>query len=117
MRASGVCVGSQGGLTKTELTLGLTGLRNLFDDNALFSAYSVPRGKPHPDLFLHAAEVMGATPPETVVVEDSGSGVEAALAAGDAHVSVRRQWRPTAPGGRRDVPVDVRPAGADRPSG
>jgi HAD superfamily hydrolase (TIGR01509 family) len=78
----GVCVGSQGMVTKTELTLGLTGLRELFDDHALFSAYSVPRGKPHPDLFLHAAEVMGTTPSETVVVEDSASGVEAALAAG-----------------------------------
>lgn len=78
----GVCVASQGMLTKTELTLGLTGLRDLFDDGALFSAYSVPRGKPHPDLFLHAAVVMGSTPPDTVVVEDSSSGVEAALAAG-----------------------------------
>jgi HAD superfamily hydrolase (TIGR01509 family) len=78
----GVCVGSQGMVTKTELTLGLTGLRALFDAEALFSAYSVPRGKPHPDLFLHAAEVMGSTPAETVVVEDSGSGVEAALSAG-----------------------------------
>jgi HAD superfamily hydrolase (TIGR01509 family) len=77
-----VCVGSQGGLTKTELTLGLTGLRDLFAGEALFSAYSVPRGKPHPDLFLHAAEVMGSTPSETVVVEDSASGVTAALSAG-----------------------------------
>jgi HAD superfamily hydrolase (TIGR01509 family) len=78
----GVCVGSQGMLTKTQLTLGLTGLRELFADEALFSAYSVARGKPQPDLFLHAAEVMGSTPSETVVVEDSASGVAAALSAG-----------------------------------
>jgi HAD superfamily hydrolase (TIGR01509 family) len=77
-----VCVGSQGQIEKTEMTLGLTGLRDLFDDGELFSAYSVARGKPHPDLFLHAAETMGSTPAETVVVEDSGSGVAAALAAG-----------------------------------
>jgi beta-phosphoglucomutase-like phosphatase (HAD superfamily) len=51
-----VCEASQGQLTKTELTLGLTGLRRLFDQDALFSAYSVPRGKPFPDLFLKAAE-------------------------------------------------------------
>jgi HAD superfamily hydrolase (TIGR01509 family) len=77
----GVCVASQGQRVKTELTLGLTGLRALFEDGALFSAYDVPRGKPHPDLFLHAAAVMGAAPHETVVVEDSASGVQAASAA------------------------------------
>ncbi|HEY1507379.1 MAG TPA: HAD family phosphatase [Solirubrobacteraceae bacterium] len=78
----GVCVASQGTISKTELTLGLTGLRGLFDDGTLFSSYSVARGKPHPDVFLHAAEVMGSTPSETVVVEDSPSGVTAALSAG-----------------------------------
>ncbi len=76
-----VCVASQGQVEKTELTLGLTGLRPLFDDHALFSAYGVPRGKPHPDLFLHAAETMGASPATSVVVEDSASGVQAAVAA------------------------------------
>jgi HAD superfamily hydrolase (TIGR01509 family) len=76
------CVASQGQLVKTELTLGLTGLRPLFDDEALFSAYDVARGKPHPDLFLHAADRMGATPATSVVVEDSASGVRAAVAAG-----------------------------------
>jgi HAD superfamily hydrolase (TIGR01509 family) len=77
-----VCVASQGKLEKTRLTLGLTGLRDLFAAGALFSAESVPRGKPHPDLFLHAASVMGATPARTVVVEDTPSGVTAAVSAG-----------------------------------
>jgi HAD superfamily hydrolase (TIGR01509 family) len=77
-----VCVASQGKLEKTRLTLGLTGLRDLFATGALFSAESVPRGKPHPDLFLHAASVMGATPARTVVVEDTPSGVTAAVSAG-----------------------------------
>ncbi len=77
-----VCVASQGKLEKTRLTLGLTGLRELFPAGALFSAYSVPRGKPHPDLFLHAAETMGAKPSRCAVVEDTHSGVTAAVAAG-----------------------------------
>ncbi len=76
------CVASQGKLRKSELTLGLTGLRPLFGPHAVFSAYEVPRGKPHPDLFLHAAGVMGATPATSVVVEDTPSGVAAAAAAG-----------------------------------
>ncbi len=77
-----VCVASQGKLEKTELTLHLTGLRDLFAEKALFSAYSVPRGKPHPDLFLYAAAAMDATPDRCVVVEDTTIGVTAARAAG-----------------------------------
>jgi HAD superfamily hydrolase (TIGR01509 family) len=77
-----VCVASQGRLSKTQLTLGLTGLRDLFGPDALFSAHSVGRGKPAPDLFLHAAASMGFEPDQCVVVEDTMIGVEAALAAG-----------------------------------
>jgi HAD superfamily hydrolase (TIGR01509 family) len=76
------CVASQGKLAKTRLSLELTGLRELFADGQLFSAESVPRGKPHPDLFLHAAEAMGVEPARSVVVEDTPSGVTAAVAAG-----------------------------------
>jgi HAD superfamily hydrolase (TIGR01509 family) len=77
-----VCVASQGKLEKTRLSLGLTGLRGLFRPDALFSAYSVPRGKPHPDLFLHAAAAMTVKPSRSVVVEDMPSGVTAAVSAG-----------------------------------
>jgi HAD superfamily hydrolase (TIGR01509 family) len=76
-----VCVASQGKLEKTRLSLELTGLRQLFAERALFSAEQVARGKPHPDLFLHAASTMGVSPSECVVVEDSPSGVSAASAA------------------------------------
>ena len=84
IRAAGiaVCVASQGKRSKTELTLGLTGLRSLFDEDAVFSAHSVKRGKPHPDLFLHAARAMGIPPNRTVVIEDTVIGVTAAVAAG-----------------------------------
>jgi HAD superfamily hydrolase (TIGR01509 family) len=84
IRAAGVavCVASQGKRSKTELTLGLTGLRSLFAEDAVFSAHSVKRGKPHPDLFLHAARAMGATPDRTIVIEDTVVGVTAAVAAG-----------------------------------
>jgi HAD superfamily hydrolase (TIGR01509 family) len=77
-----VCVASQGKLSKTELTLRLTGLRDLFAPDALFSAHTVARGKPAPDLFLHAAASMGARPEHAVVIEDTMIGVRAALAAG-----------------------------------
>jgi HAD superfamily hydrolase (TIGR01509 family) len=76
-----VCVASQGKLAKTRLSLGLTGLCELFPARALFSAEQVTRGKPHPDLFLHAAQAMGAIPADCVVVEDTPSGVAAAVSA------------------------------------
>ena len=84
VKAAGVavCVASQGRRSKTELTLGLAGLRHLFADDALFSAYDVARGKPFPDLFLHAASVMNAASARCVVVEDTTIGVRAAVAAG-----------------------------------
>jgi len=77
-----VCVASQGKLEKTRLSLELTGLRRLFADRALFSAWSVERGKPHPDLFLHAASEMHVEPAGCVAVEDTASGVTAAVSAG-----------------------------------
>jgi HAD superfamily hydrolase (TIGR01509 family) len=77
-----ICVASQGQLAKTRLTLGLTGLRDLFGPDALFSAYDVPRPKPDPALFLHAAATMKTEPSACVVVEDTPSGVTAAVAAG-----------------------------------
>lgn len=84
IRAAGVpvCVASQGKLEKTRLSLRLTKLDGLFPDEVLFSAYSVARGKPHPDLFLHAAATMAAEPSRCAVVEDTPSGITAAVSAG-----------------------------------
>ncbi len=84
IRAAGVrvCVASQGKLSKTRLSLRLTKLDDLFPHQVLFSAYSVAHGKPHPDLFLHAAARMAVEPSCCAVVEDTPSGVMAAVAAG-----------------------------------
>ncbi len=83
VKAAGVdvCVASQGKRAKTELTLSLCGLRDLFDDGALFSADDVARGKPFPDLFQHAAARRGIAPERAAVVEDTVIGVTAAVAA------------------------------------
>lgn len=77
-----ICVATQGKPDKTELTLSLTGLRDQFAEHAVFSAYAVARGKPHPDLFRHAAAEMGHAPDRCVVVEDTPIGVRAGVAAG-----------------------------------
>ncbi len=76
-----VCVASSGEAEKVRLSLGLTGLLPRFAGR-IFSATEVARGKPHPDLFLHAARAMGAEPAGCAVVEDSLPGIEAGRAAG-----------------------------------
>jgi HAD superfamily hydrolase (TIGR01509 family) len=75
------CVASSGTHEYLRHMLGLTGLYERFAGR-IFSADDVSAGKPAPDLFLYAAERMGAKPDACVVVEDSRSGVEAARAAG-----------------------------------
>jgi beta-phosphoglucomutase-like phosphatase (HAD superfamily) len=65
-----------------ELVLGLTGLISYFRADELFSSRMVERGKPHPDLFLFAAESMGFEPADCVVVEDGVLGVIGARRAG-----------------------------------
>jgi HAD superfamily hydrolase (TIGR01509 family) len=75
------CIASSGDHAKMRVTLGATKLMPFFAGR-LFSATEVPRGKPAPDVFLMAAERMGAAPARTVVVEDSVNGVLAGCAAG-----------------------------------
>ncbi|MEU3374821.1 HAD family hydrolase [Streptomyces sp. NPDC006660] len=76
-----VCVASSGSHEKMRHTLGVTGLHDRFAGR-VFSSTEVARGKPAPDLFLHAARRMGVDPAACVVVEDSRPGVQAARAAG-----------------------------------
>jgi HAD superfamily hydrolase (TIGR01509 family) len=74
------CVASNGRLDRVRQRLGMTRLLPFFDPH-VFSASQVAHGKPAPDLFLFAAERLGATPTGCTVVEDSIAGVEAAIAA------------------------------------
>jgi HAD superfamily hydrolase (TIGR01509 family) len=76
-----ICIASSGTHERIRHALALVGLFDRFDPN-IFSAAEVARGKPAPDLFLHAAARMGVSPQRCVVVEDSIPGVAAAIAAG-----------------------------------
>jgi beta-phosphoglucomutase-like phosphatase (HAD superfamily) len=57
----------------------------------------IKRGKPHPDLFLHAAEVLGVPPARCLVFEDAEPGFRAAAAAGMHYIDVRPFRRQIAP--------------------
>ncbi|MBS9719970.1 HAD family hydrolase [Tianweitania sp. BSSL-BM11] len=75
------CVASSSQPDRIRLSLTVTGLIDQFEPN-IFSSTMVKRGKPFPDLFLHAASQMGAEPRDCIVVEDSPAGIQAAKSAG-----------------------------------
>lgn len=75
------CIASSGPPEKIIQALSLTGLSEYFGDR-FFSSYIVGSWKPEPGLFLHAANTMGFSPQQCVVIEDSEIGLEAADAAG-----------------------------------
>ncbi|BDM73759.1 hydrolase [Streptomyces nigrescens] len=76
------CVGSSGSHERIRVGHRTTGLDRWFEPERVFSSQDVGRGKPAPDLFLHAAREMGVAPERCAVVEDSPLGVQAAVAAG-----------------------------------
>lgn len=68
------------GRESAEHHLASAGLRRFF--NAVVTRNDVTRGKPHPDLYLKAAENLGVAPEHCLALEDSHNGVRAAHAAG-----------------------------------
>ena len=75
------CVASSTNHATLRHVLTLVGLYERFAGR-IFSVSDVARGKPAPDVFLHAAATLRVSPPDCVVVEDSRAGVEAGRAAG-----------------------------------
>lgn len=100
------CVATSSSPARAAMSLRVTGLAAMVGER-LFTASEVARGKPAPDLFLHAALRMGADPGETLVIEDSLTGLRAARAAG------MEVWRFTGgshlAGGLEPEPEDARP--------
>jgi len=96
------CLATSSSPERLRRSLDITGLAPLFEGLS-FTASEVARGKPAPDLFLHAAARMGADPGACLVIEDSLNGVRAGLAAG------MEVWRFT--GGSHLAGLDLTPPG------
>lgn len=75
------CVATNSSPERLRIALDASGLAGFFEGR-MFSAAAVPRPKPAPDLFLHAAITLGAAPGRCAVIEDTPTGVQAARAAG-----------------------------------
>lgn len=69
-----------------DLALRELALEHAFD--AIVTGDTVARGKPAPDIFLRAAELVGVAPAGCVVVEDAPHGIAAARAAGMLAVAI-----------------------------
>jgi HAD superfamily hydrolase (TIGR01509 family) len=75
------CVASQSPLPRVRVSLHVCQLARYFGER-VFTSSMVARPKPAPDLFLFAAERLGYPPERCTVIEDSPSGVRAAVTAG-----------------------------------
>lgn len=78
------CIATGDGIKNTLNKCKVTGADKWFKPEQIFSAEMVKHGKPEPDLFRLAANKMGFTPGECVVIEDSTAGLTAAL---NAHMT------------------------------
>lgn len=81
-----IAIASSSSREQIESNLGMTGLCGYFDE--IVSGREVAHGKPAPDIFLRAAEMIGCRPEECFVFEDSANGVKAGNAAGCVTIMV-----------------------------
>ncbi|WP_322092381.1 HAD family hydrolase [Paraburkholderia bannensis] len=91
--AGRIAVASGADRLKVELQLRKVGLLDCFGAH-IYSGHETPRSKPHPDVYLAAAEGLGVDPRRCAVVEDTVTGARAGLAAG----AIVFGYCPAAPG-------------------
>lgn len=98
-----LAVASSSPRRRLDLSLASTGLARFFP--VVVAGDDVERGKPAPDIYLRAAELLGVDPSGCVAVEDAPSGIAAAKAAGMRVIAVQRGFFETSALGAADVIV------------
>ena len=86
-------MGTSTPMANVELISEVLGLKRYL--SVFVSGEMVPRGKPAPDIFLKAAELLQVEPRHSLVIEDAVAGVQAAHAGGMYAIAVA---------GERDLP-------------
>ncbi len=104
-RARGLKVAIGSSSRNARTVLAALGMLDAFDGIA--DGASVEHAKPAPDLFLHAASLIGTAAEACVVLEDARSGVDAALAAGMRAVGIGPEERVGHAHLRYDTVADV----------
>ncbi len=82
LAAMPIAIGSSSRTAYIRGHLAKFGLEAHFGDHVYSGREHVTRGKPHPDIYLHAAAALKVDPRETVIIEDSPVGARAAVASG-----------------------------------
>ena len=100
LRRTGLKLAIGSSSKNTPFILERIGLGSFFD--AVADGNCITHSKPHPEVFLKAAEMIGLKPESCLVVEDAHAGVEAAVAGGfdcaaigDAKDDARAKWHLT----------------------
>ena len=88
-----IAAASSNGHGKIAEILRRSGIASFFD--AIASGEDVKHGKPAPDIFLLAAEMLGCAPEECYVFEDSINGARAGIAAGCTTIMIPDMFPPT----------------------
>lgn len=81
-----VAIASSSNRELIDLITGLAGIGDAL--SATVSSEEAGRGKPAPDVFLRAAELLQVAPEECVVIEDSANGIRAGAASGAAVIAI-----------------------------
>ena len=80
LRENGVKLAIGSSSKNAGLILGRIGLEGFFD--AISDGNNIKLSKPHPEVFLIAADMISLPPHECLVIEDAWAGIEAAIAGG-----------------------------------
>jgi len=86
-RASPIALATNAEPANVEFFFEAAGLRPFF--RVIVDGHQVTHPKPHPEVYLKAAQLLGEAPAACIVFEDSRSGIESARAAGMRVVGVR----------------------------
>lgn len=86
LKERGFLLGIGSSSKNTKYILQQVELADQFD--AISDGTNITRSKPDPEVFLKAAEFLGVSPEECVVVEDACAGIDAAKAAGMTAIGI-----------------------------